>query len=224
MGKNKLERFEEIGTFENVLELTDFQDGEDEKPRGRWASEIFGNGNPLTLELACGKGEYALELARRNPTRNFVGVDIKGARIWKGAKRALDQELSNVRFLRIYIDHLPEYFRPGEVEEIWITFPDPYPRSPDRNKRLTDPKFLAIYRQVLAAGAPIHLKTDSDLLFGYTREVISEQGCHLEELVEDVHGERPDDELLGITTYYEEKHLRNGKTIHYVRFRLREEA
>lgn len=223
MGKNKLERFEEIGTFENVLELTDFQDSGAEKPRGRWASEIFGNGNPVTLELACGKGEYALELARRNPDRNFVGVDIKGARIWKGAKRALEQEVENVRFLRIYIDHLHEYFGPGEVEEAWITFPDPYPRSPDRNKRLTDPKFLAIYRQVLAEGAPIRLKTDSDMLFEYTRSVIREQNCPVLDLAEDVYAERPGDELLGIKTYYEKKHLRNGKTIHYVAFRLPKE-
>lgn len=223
MGKSKLEKFEEIGRFPNVLELTDFQDPGTEKPAGRWARDIFGNGNPLRLELACGKGEYTLELARRNPGVNYVGVDIKGARIWKGAVRALEEGLENVRFLRIYIDHLDEYFGPGEVEELWITFPDPYPRSPDRNKRLSDPKFLKIYREVLKPGSPIRLKTDSELLFDYTREVIEERNCPLLDLVEDVYGERPGDDLLTIQTYYEKKHLQNGKRIKYVAFRLPEE-
>lgn len=223
MGKSKLEKFEEIGRFSNVLELTDFQDPEYDKPAGRWARDIFGNGNPVRLELACGKGEYTLELARRNPAVNYVGVDIKGARIWKGALRALEEGLENVRFLRIYIDHLDEYFGAGEVEELWITFPDPYPRSPDRNKRLSDPKFLKIYRKVLKPRSPIRLKTDSEMLFNYTREVIEEQNCPLVDLVEDVYGERPDDELLTIKTYYEKKHLQNGKSIKYVAFRLPEE-
>lgn len=220
MGKNKLERFEEIGRFRNVLELTDYQGREEEKPAGSWSAEVFGNGNPVTLELACGKGEYTLELARRFPDRNFVGVDIKGARIWKGARRALEEELENVRFLRIYIDHLHEYFGGGEVEELWITFPDPYPRSPDRNKRLTAPKFLEIYRRVLKPGAPIRLKTDSKMLFDYTLEVIEEEGCLLGEKVDDVYRERPDHDLMTVKTYYERRHLENGKSIKYLDFRL----
>lgn len=223
MGKNKLQRFAEIAEFDHVLELTDFQNEENKKPRGRWNSEVFKNEQPLTLELACGKGEYTLELAERNPDRNFVGVDIKGARLWKGAKRTLDRELENIRFLRIYIDHLYEYFGKEEVEEIWITFPDPYPKWSDRNKRLTSPKFLAIYQKVLARKGVIHFKTDSDRLFEYSRSVLSDGNCEIVDRVLDVHGERPDDALLSVKTYYEKKHIENGKTIKYLKFTLPDE-
>ncbi|MFH5833450.1 tRNA (guanosine(46)-N7)-methyltransferase TrmB [Halalkalibaculum sp. DA3122] len=219
MGKNKLERFAEIAEFEHVMELTDFQEADKKKPKGRWSEDIFENDHPITLELACGKGEYTLELARRNPGKNYIGIDIKGARIWKGAKRALERELSNVRFLRIYIDHLDEYFAPGEVEEIWITFPDPYPKWSDRNKRLTAPKFLAIYQKVLKEDGLIHFKTDSDALWDFSKNVIRQE-CRLVDLVEDVYQERADDPLLTTQTYYEKKHLENGKTIKYMKFRL----
>jgi len=220
MGKNKLQRFAEIGEFENVLELTDFQENDRKKPRGRWKNSIFGNANPLVLELACGKGEYAVELARRNPEINYVGVDIKGARIWKGAKRALDEKLDNVRFLRIYIDHLDEYFGKEEVDEIWITFPDPYPRKSNRSKRLSSPKFLKIYQRVLKKDGIIHFKTDSDKLFNYTLQSLEQNDCAILDKVDDVHAERPDDPLLSITTYYEKMHLEEGRIIKYVSFKL----
>lgn len=220
MGKNKLERFAEIAEFDHVLELTDFQDEDIEKPRGRWNRDVFDNENPVTLELACGKGEYTLGLAECCPDRNFVGIDIKGARLWKGARRALNRELENIRFLRIYIDHLDEYFARDEVEEIWITFPDPYPKWSDRNKRLTSPKFLALYQKVLEKGGVIHVKTDSDRLFEFTRETLEEENCEITDLVPNVHDERGDDPLLGIKTYYEKKHIENGKTIKYLSFRL----
>lgn len=220
MGKNKLERFAEIGEFDHVFELTDYQDNQELKPIGAWNKKIFKNDHPITLELACGKGEYTLELARRNPGRNYVGIDIKGARIWKGAKRALEQEVDNLRFLRIYVDHLYEYFAPDEVDEIWITFPDPYPKFSDRNKRLTAPKFLKTYRRVLRQGRPIHFKTDSDSLFEFTREVLEEEGCEVLDMVEDIYSERPDDPLLTIKTYYERKHLDKGRRIKYVKFLL----
>lgn len=220
MGKNKLERFEEIASFDHVLEFTDFQSDEVRKPAGRWNGEIFQRPGPVTLELACGKGAYTLALARRYPERNFVGIDIKGGRLWKGAVNALDKELDNVRFLRIYIDHLAEYFGPGEVEEIWITFPDPYLRGSDRSKRLTSPRFLEIYRRVLAPGGVIHLKTDSPDLFRFTRSVLAESDWRTVDLVEDIYAERPEDELLTIKTHYEKRHLDRGRTIRYVAFQL----
>lgn len=223
MGKSKLERFEEVRQFENVLELNDFQDEESTKPKGRWHADIFGSQNPITLELACGSGDYTLELARRNPDQNYIGIDIKGARIWRGAKTALEEELANVRFLRIYIDHLEEYFAPGEVDELWITFPDPYPKYSDRRRRLSAPKFLSIYQKVLKPGGIINFKTDSNSLFEFTLETISETDCETVEVVRDVYEEKPEDDLLTIKTYYEKRHLANGKTIKFVAFSLPDE-
>ncbi|MGD8427565.1 MAG: tRNA (guanosine(46)-N7)-methyltransferase TrmB [Balneolaceae bacterium] len=220
MGTSKLQRFKEISEFNNVFELTDYQGNGLEKPKGLWHENIFGNPNPIILELACGKGAYTLELARRNPKKNFVGIDIKGARIWKGAKRALSESLENLRFLRIYIDHLDEYFGLGEVDDIWITFPDPYPNFGDRNKRLTSPKFLNIYKRVLKNDGRIRLKTDSDELFAFTRRVTDQMECPIHDLVKDIYTERPDDELLTIKTYYERKHLEAGKRIKFISFGL----
>lgn len=220
MGRSKLERFEEIGTFENVFEYTDYQDEATPKPKGSWHAEVFGNEHPITLELACGKGEYALALAEKYPKRNIIGVDIKGARIWKGARRALQQGRENVRFLRIYIDHLAEYFVPEEVRDLWITFPDPFPKASDRDKRLTSPKFLRIYQQVLHPGGSVRLKTDSDTLFVYTRRVIDKTGCRVLDVVDDIYQERPDDPLLTQQTYFEKKHLSKGRTISYIHFSL----
>jgi len=220
MGTNKLQRFEEIGKFENVFELTDYQHNDVKKPKGNWHQKVFGNSNPIILELACGKGSYTLELARRNPHKNFVGVDIKGARIWKGAKRARSEKLDNLRFLRIYIDHLDEYFAQEEVDDIWITFPDPYPNFGDRSKRLTSPKFLNIYQRILKSDGHIRLKTDSDGLFEYTRKVIKEREYPVVDEVKNIYKERPDNELLTIQTFYEKKHLENGKTIKFIAFGL----
>lgn len=220
MPKNKLQRFGEIERFTNVLELTDFQSDDQKKPTGRWHRDIFQNSNPITLELACGKGDYTLELARRNPDQNFIGIDIKGGRIWKGAKKALDEDLANVRFLRMYIDHLDEYFAPEEINDIWIPFPDPYPKGSNSSKRLSSPKFLAIYQKVLAREGAIHFKTDSKSLFEFTKHTVAETNCQVLDLVEDVYQERADDPLLTIQTFYEKKHLENGKTIQFIKFRL----
>ncbi|SMO91203.1 tRNA (guanosine(46)-N7)-methyltransferase TrmB [Fodinibius sediminis] len=222
MGRNKLERFDEIGTFDNVSECTDYQDEEAVRPGGKWRSDVFENEHPIILELACGKGEYALALSEHYPDRNIIGVDIKGARIWKGARRALKNNRWNVHFLRIYIDHLDEYFAPGEVDDIWITFPDPYPRGSDRSKRLTSPKFLDIYQKVLGPEGSVRLKTDSEQLFDYTRRTIEKTGCTLLDLVDDIYRERPDDKLLTQKTYFEKKHLEKGRTISYLRFSLPE--
>lgn len=220
MSKGKLEKFEEVTAFENTLELTDFQNGKSQKPKGRWNKEIFGEDNPIILELACGKGTYTLELARRYPNKNFVGIDIKGARIWKGAKQALQEGLENVRFLRIYIDHLEEYFGRDEVHEIWITFPDPYPRRPDRNKRLTHQKFLEKYQEVTIPEAPVHLKTDSENLFAFSQQSVADFGCQIHEIVDNIYRQRPDSDLLTIQTHYEKRWLNEGKTIKYMSFTL----
>lgn len=223
MGRNKLDRYKELAEFSHVLEKDDFLDEDDEKPKGKWRSRIFGNNKPVVLELACGKGTYTLELARRNPDKNVVGIDIKGARIWKGAKKAKEEGLENVRFLRIYIDHLDEYFAENEVDDIWITFPDPYLRDSNRSKRLTSEKFLNIYQKVLSPEGAIRLKTDSDPLFSFTKEVIKETGCRVLDQVENIYRDRPDDELLTIKTDFEKRHLEKGRTISYIKFRLPEE-
>jgi len=220
MGTNKLQRFEEISEFEHVLELTDYQDQHSSKPKGRWRADIFGNDYPIILELACGKGSYTLELAHRFPRKNIVGIDIKGARIWKGATRALDEELDNVRFMRMYVDHLYEYFAPAEVDEIWITFPDPYPNGSDRDNRLTSSKFLNIYQKVLKSSGKVRLKTDSDLLFDFTTKIIDKTGCEILESVDSIYDECSSDQLLTIKTDYEKRHLQQGKTISYIKFKL----
>ncbi|KAA2245266.1 tRNA (guanosine(46)-N7)-methyltransferase TrmB [Chitinophaga agrisoli] len=212
MGQKKLVRFAEIETFPNVLIYP-------EGMPGKWQS-FFGNQHPLTLELACGKGDYTLALARRYPERNFLGVDLRGNRIWRGAKTALEEPLPNVAFLRTQIDKLDRYFAPGEIGEIWITFPDPFLRQSKSKKRLTHPKFLQLYQPLLAPGAVIHLKTDSPELYAFTREVIAAVGCGLEEDIPDVYALPEVPALLQIKTFYEGMHLSNGRTIRYLRFTL----
>ena len=219
MAKNKLQKFEDVDRFPNVFEYTDFDNGAS-KPKGTWHKNIFKNNNPIVLELACGKGEYTVNLARQNPDKNFIGIDKKGWRIWTGAKQALREPLLNVHFMRIYIDHLAEYFEEGEVDEIWITFPDPYLRDSKSSKRLTSPKFLSIYRKILSPNATVHLKTDSDELYNFTLETTTEENCEIAECVDNVYDERPDDPVLSIKTYYEKMHLKEGKTIRYISFRL----
>ena len=217
--KNKIKRITEVAQFENVLEYTEFENKA--KPAGQWNQHIFKKPQPITLELACGKGEYTLELARRFPDRNFIGIDIKGPRIWRGAKTAIEDNLENVRFLRIFIDHLDQYFGKNEIDEIWITFPDPYIRKKSkRSKRLTSSKFLDIYRKVLKPDGVIHLKTDSPILYQFTLDTIREQGCQLKENIYDVYQQKPVPELLDIKTFYENLHLAEGKTIYYVAFLL----
>jgi len=221
MGKNKQQRYREVEEFPNVFLYTDYTEGS-EKPRGKWHSDIFKNVNPIIAELACGKGDYTLQLSDKYPDKNYIGIDIKGDRIWKGAKKALKDGRDNVRFLRIYIDHLDEYFEFGEISEIWITFPDPYPKKGDISKRLTSPKFLNIYSRVLKPGGLIHLKTDSDLLFEFTMETIRNNKCEFVNASNDIYNEKSVDNDLMIKTYYEKKHLENRKTIKYVAFRLPE--
>ncbi|MEX0721796.1 MAG: tRNA (guanosine(46)-N7)-methyltransferase TrmB [Balneolaceae bacterium] len=217
MPKIKEQRMEDMQRYKNVLEYTEYEEGSS-SPKGKWKEEIFQNKNPNVLELACGKGEYSLKLAQLKPDRNYIGIDIKGSRMWVGATKAQEKELENVRYFRAFIDHLDEYFAKDEVEEAWIVFPDPYIKK--EKKRLTSPKFLDIYRKVMKSGAIIHLKTDSALLYKYTKEVIADQELELLDDVPDVQKIRPDDPVLSIKTFYEKKHLKEGKTIKYISFRL----
>jgi tRNA (guanine-N7-)-methyltransferase len=212
MGHKKLIRFKAIGTFTNVLQNP-------KNMTNAWHI-FFGNNNPVTLELACGKGEYSVNLGRQHPGRNFVGIDIKGNRIHNGAKIALEEQLTNVGFLRAQIDHLHEFFGAGEVADIWIVFSDPFLRKP--KNRLTHPRFLRLYQQVLKPGGLIRLKTDSPELYQFTLETIAEQGCVIEEQIEDIYGKGLATGPLAIQTFYEKMHLAEGRTIYYVSFRLPE--
>ncbi len=213
MGKDKLRRFAEIATFPNVVELEAGQPF-----KGSWSAKLFKNDQPLILELACGKGEYTVNLARLFPEKNFIGIDYKGNRIWRGAKTALEEGISNVAFLRIQIENILDYFGEGEVGEIWITFPDPQPQISREKKRLTSPRFLEKYKQILKPGGLIHLKTDNDGLHAYTVEKIEELGLKLFARTEDLYASDLVDEVLSIKTYYEKKYLAHEKNINYLKF------
>jgi tRNA (guanine-N7-)-methyltransferase len=215
MGQKKLVRFAAIKNFANVLQYP-------EGMKGNW-HQHFGNSHPITLELACGKGEYSVGLGREHKDRNFIGVDIKGNRIYIGAKKALAEDLDNVAFLRAQIQQLPDYFTPGEVEEIWIIFPDPFLREGKAKNRLTHPRFLREYQRVLPPGARIHLKTDSKELYTFTQEVLQEQGCTVHADIADIYGKGLATGPLAIQTFYESMHLAEGRTIYYISFSLPDE-
>ncbi len=195
------------------------KDGEIVERKGQWSTTHFQNDNPITLELACGRGEYTLDLARMYPERNFIGVDIKGARIWKGASIALEEGLNNVAFLRTRIEQIELFFAPDEVSEIWITFPDPfYGKS---NRRLTSPRFIDRYRHFLRPDGLCHLKTDDPPLFEYSVQTLSKL-ANVEILYQDddIYAKALPMPELDFKTYYERMHLREQKTIKYLRFRL----
>ena len=217
MPKIKVQRMEAIRRMDNVFDWSDYNSVHP-FPMGTWNSEIFGNENPIVLELACGKGEYSRGLGKLHPDKNYVGFDIKGNRMWVGAQTALDEGLTNVRYFRAYIDHLDQFFAEKEVDEIWIIFPDPQLKK-DR-KKLTSPKFLDLYRPLLKKGATINLKTDSPELYEFTLETIEKLGLTLHRNVADVYKECPDDQELGIRTYYEGLHLKKGRTIRFISFSL----
>lgn len=213
MGKDKLKRFAEVNTFSNVLQL------DAGKPfKGQWNTSFFTNGNPVVLELACGKGEYTVNLARLFPGKNFIGIDYKGNRIWRGAKTALEDGVNNVAFLRIQIESVLEYFETGEVDELWITFPDPQPQVSREKKRLTSPRFLDKYKVILKSGGFINLKTDNDDFHAYTAEKVLEAGLKLHIKTEDLYHSAYADEVLSIKTYYEKKYLKENKNINYLKF------
>lgn len=210
MSKNKTQKFLEFDAFSNTLDFND-------DTKGKWTA-IFGNSNPIVLELACGKGDYALGLARLYPEKNFVGVDIKGNRLWKGAKTALDKGLNHVRFLRIQIDFIEKYFAPGEVSEIWITFPDPQPAK--ARKRLSSTRFLEKYRMIAQENCCINVKTDSDLFYESTLETAAEMELEVLENIPNVYTTANVPEYLYIQTFYEKMWIKEGRTIKYVKFRL----
>jgi tRNA (guanine-N7-)-methyltransferase len=213
VGKDKIRRFAEIAGFPNVLQLV-----EGKPMAGKWSRAFFKNTNPLVLELACGKGEYTVNLAQLFPDKNFIGIDYKGNRIWRGAKTATDEGIDNVGFLRIQIENITDYFLPGEVDEIWITFPDPQPQLSREKKRLTSPRFLDMYRRILKPGAIMHLKTDNDGLHAYTADKIDELGLKKHIQTEDLYHSEFSDDVLSIKTYYERKYLKDNKNINYLKF------
>lgn len=221
MGKDKLKRFAAIKTFANVHEPVM---GEPFALKGKWRQEVFGNNNPIILELGCGKGEYAVGMGQHYPHQNFIGVDLKGNRIYIGAKEALELELKNVAFLRTRIDFILAYFEPGEIDEIWLTFSDPQPKK--ARKRLSSPIFTARYKQILKPGGIIHMKTDSDVLFDYTLEQIEEHGHEMLACYPDLYANLPEDldqqtkEIFHIKTYYEEFFSKRGHVIKYCKFKL----
>ena len=212
MGHKKLIRFAELETFGNVLQFPG-------NIKGKWG-EFLKNGNPIVLELACGKGEYAVGMGMLYPQKNFIGIDIKGNRIWVGAKKALENRLQNVAFLRIQIEQVNEYFSKAEVSEIWITFPDPQLRKSKAKKRLTHPKFLRLYQQFLKQDGYIHLKTDSPDLYEFTKKVIEMYGCALHKDHEDLYHSETTSEELKIQTHYESLDIAQSNRIHYLCFSL----
>ena len=223
MGKNKLKKFDEMDRMDIVFQYPfSVLQNEGFPLRGRWREEFFHNDNPIVLELGCGKGEYTVGLARRFPDRNHIGIDIKGARMWTGATEAVADRLPNVAFLRTHIELLPHFFAPGEVDEIWITFPDPQMKKV--NKRLTGTHFLEIYRKVLARDAKINLKTDSPFLYAYTTAMIEHNALPLLAATADLYASSLSEQVPPIRTYYEQQWLSRGIPSKYICWTLPADA
>jgi len=212
-GKKKLLQFAELDTFSNVVQ-------HDKTRKGNWES-FFQKPQDLTLELACGKGEYTTALASMYPNKNVLGLDIKGNRLWHGAKRAMENELGNAGFLRCYIHEIQDYFEKDEVKDIFIIFPDPFLRKSKSKKRLTSPAFLQRFRHIATNDCKVKLKTDSPELYEFTLEVINEEGLHIHRNYTNIYEQCPEDELLcGVQTFYEKMHLLDNRIIKYVEFNL----
>lgn len=218
--KNKLKRFIENESFQNVV-----QPSRDEliskkfKFLGKWNELVFKNTNPIIVELGCGKGEYTINLAKLNPDKNFIGIDIKGARFWRGAKTAVESKLSNVFFIRTQIELLNYIFNTNEIDQIWLTFPDPQIKFQRRKHRLTNPNFLSLYKNILKSGGIMHLKTDSEFLHGYTLGLL--EGMSIKPLFSnhDVYkNKNAPDEVVNIQTHYESIYLKVDKKITYLSF------
>ncbi len=231
MGKNKLRHYNEVATFKNVLQVN-ANEKENFLYKGKWAKDYFKNDHPIVLELACGKGEYTIGMATLFPDKNFIGIDVKGARIWRGAKTALEENKTNVAFLRILIEWLTDFFGENEISEIWITFADPYLNNSKDHKRLTSTKFFNLYRQLLVPGGLVNLKTDDDTLYQFTLDVLADKLNDIKypldiknhfELIQhdnDIYkAGMSANPLLNIQTYYEGKHLAKGRKIKYVQAR-----
>ncbi|HRN92051.1 MAG TPA: tRNA (guanosine(46)-N7)-methyltransferase TrmB [Ferruginibacter sp.] len=212
MAQKKLYRFAQIKSFPNVLEYP-------ENMKGEW-NAFFKNNQPIVLELACGRGEYTIGLAGMFPHQNFIGVDVKGNRMYIGAKQALDTGLHNAAFLRTQIEMIASYFAPGEVDEIWITFPDPQLRLSKAKKRLTHPRFLRLYQQILKPGGRIHLKTDSPDLFRFTLTVARLYELQLHQVMDNVYADAQRNPVLNIQTHYEKMDIAQSRRTHYICFSL----
>jgi tRNA (guanine-N7-)-methyltransferase len=223
VGKNKLARWTELGSYDNVIqpEIGEVA-GKDHPIKGRWNQELFKNKNPIVLELGCGKGEYTVGLANSFPDNNYIGIDIKGARMWRGAKTAYEQNLPNVAFLRTRIEFINSFFSADEIDEIWITFPDPHPGGRNSNKRLTSPLFLNSYRHFLKDKGLIHLKTDNKEFYEFTIKVLSYNNLETILSTNDLYSEKIEN-ILSIRTHYEKIFLDAGLKINYLTFRLDKE-
>jgi tRNA (guanine-N7-)-methyltransferase len=223
MGKNKLRKFSELKTFSNVIEsgIDEVYD-KNHTLKGKWADVLFKNTKPIILELGCGKGEYTVKLAEKYPDRNFIGVDIKGARMWVGARQAIETGLKNVFFLRTRIEFISSFFSGQEIDEIWITFPDPQENRKRKNKRLTSSVFLNKYKGFLKHDGIINLKTDNKKLYDYTFELVSNNNCKILIHTDDLYNSEHTDKTHEIKTHYENIFLNEGKPICYLQFTLGE--
>lgn len=227
-GKNKLQKFAQLNSYKNVYQNFDHKESkltscnnEEIDLKGLWNEKHFKNQNQLILELACGGGEYTIELAQRHPDINYIGVDIKGARIHKGATYGMENNIENAAFLRTRIEKIDKFFAPGEVDEIWITFPDPFLKDKKENRRLTSANFLNIFKKILNEKHLIHLKTDSEPLYEYSLESLNAfPNCNIIYHNEDIYASELYTEELSVKTKYEKRHLQNNLTIKYIRFSL----
>lgn len=219
MGKNKLEKFADMASYPHVFEYPySAVDNVPFEMKGNWHKEFFKNDNPIVLELGCGRGEYTVGLGRMFPDINFIGVDIKGARMWTGATESLESGMQNVAFLRTNIEIIDRFFAPDEVAEVWLTFSDPQMKK--ATKRLTSTYFMERYRKFLIDGGIIHVKTDSNFMFTYTKYMIEKNQLPVDVMTEDLYHSGMADEILGIRTYYEQQWLDRGLNIKYIKFHL----
>lgn len=221
--KNKLKRFKENETFTNVFQPSREEVVEDQfQLKGKWSSDFFKNDNPIVLELGCGKGEYSIGLAERFPEKNFIGIDIKGARFWRGAKTAVESGMNNVAFVRTQIELINHIFAENEVSEIWITFPDPQIKYKRTKHRMTNSEFLNNYKKILKANGLMHLKTDSEFMHGYTLGLLHGLGHEVIYANHNIYkNEGAPDEVTGIQTFYESQYLEVNKPITYIKFRIK---
>ncbi len=221
--KNKLRRFRENETFENVIQPSREELEKDQfSLKGNWNKDFFKNDNPIVLELGCGKGEYTIGLSKQDSTKNFVGIDIKGARFWRGAKTAIEEDLENVAFLRTQIELIDRVFAENEVDEIWITFPDPQIKYKRTKHRLTNAEFLQKYKHILKAEGLVNLKTDSEFMHGYTLGLLHGEGHEILYAHHDIYkNEYSPKAVREIQTFYEKQYLDQGKPITYIQFRIK---
>ena len=221
--KNKLKRFKENETFGNVIQPTREEVVNGEFPfKGKWKSDFFKNDNPIIVELGCGKGEYTIGLAQRNPDVNYVGIDVKGARFWRGAKTAVDEGMTNVGFVRTQIELIEGVFDAHEIDEIWITFPDPQIKYKRTKHRMTNSEFLKLYKRILKPDGVVNLKTDSEFMHGYTLGLLHGEGHEVIYANHNVYkNEGAPSEVLEIQTFYEQQYLEINKAITYIRFKIK---